>query len=74
MPIYEYRCMKCEKDFEFLVMGGNDSVTCPDCEGNKVKRRISACSFKSKGGGGGYSAPASSGCSGCSSSNCSTCH
>lgn len=77
MPIYEYTCMKCEKDFEYLVLGGSDSVTCPVCEGNKVKRMISACSFKSKGSDGGYSsasASSASGCSTCSSGNCSTCH
>jgi len=73
MPIYEYMCMKCNKEFECIVIGSDDrSVSCPECNGENVKRQMSACSFKS---GGNYSPPSgSSGCSSCTSSNCSTCH
>ena len=72
MPIYEYMCMKCNKGFEYLVLGDDSSVSCPECDSKKVKRQMSACSFKS---GGNYSSPTtSSGCATCSSSNCSTCH
>jgi putative FmdB family regulatory protein len=72
MPIYEYMCMRCNKEFEYLVFRSDESVTCPECDGNKVRRQMSACSFKSDGN---YSPPSgSSGCSSCSSSNCSTCH
>ena len=51
MPIYEYRCLKCEEDFETLVFRSNDEVACPHCKGEKVKRLMSACGFKSKGSG-----------------------
>jgi putative FmdB family regulatory protein len=73
MPIYEYKCMNCDKEFEYLVLGSDSSVVCPECDGNKVKRKMSACSFKSSGS---YSSPSSgsSGCASCSSTNCSTCH
>ena len=73
MPIYEYLCMKCKKDFEFLTLGKGDSVLCPECKSSNVKRQISACSYKSNGQ---YSAPSggSSGCAGCSSGSCATCH
>lgn len=77
MPIYEYRCMNCDKEFEYLVFGNDPSVTCPDCNKTKVERLISACSFKSSGNffaAGASSAGASSGCASCSSGNCSTCH
>lgn len=72
MPIYEYRCTECNKEFEYIVFGSDSDVSCPDCEGKKVERLMSACSFKSSGS----FTPASggSGCAGCSSSNCSTCH
>ncbi|MBN2124158.1 MAG: zinc ribbon domain-containing protein [Deltaproteobacteria bacterium] len=72
MPIYEYRCKKCNKEFEFLVLGNNDAVTCPECDTKRVERLMSSCSFKS---GGDFSpAGGASGCSTCSSGNCSSCH
>lgn len=75
MPIYEYRCMKCDKDFEYLVFGSDHSAKCPDCNTKDVERLMSACSFKSSGGSYSPSMEASSsGCSSCSSGNCSTCH
>ncbi len=75
MPIYEYMCGKCNNEFEYLMLGGDSTVSCPDCDGEKVERLMSACSFKSGGGGGDFSpSTSSSSCSGCTSSNCSTCH
>ena len=72
MPIYEYKCTKCNKEFEYLVFGGDSSIYCPECNDQNVQRLMSACSFKSSGD---YSSPsASSGCATCSSSNCSSCH
>lgn len=75
MPIYEYKCKKCHKEFECLVLGSNDDIACPDCAGENVRRLISACSYKS---GGNYTAEStsagSSSCSGCSGKSCSTCH
>jgi putative FmdB family regulatory protein len=74
MPIYEYKCSSCKSEFECLVLGNGDDISCPDCNGNDVERLMSACSFKSSGT---YSAPSAGGgssCSGCSSTSCSTCH
>ena len=53
MPIYEYQCEKCDICFERLIFGDEeDGVTCPDCNGKKVKRLISCTSFIGDSGAG----------------------
>lgn len=44
MPIYEYTCIKCHKDFSALQkIGATEKEThCPDCGSNNVKKKISA--------------------------------
>ena len=32
MPIFEFHCNDCGKDFEKLVFGGDPQVECPDCK------------------------------------------
>ena len=74
MPIYEYHCEDCGKDFECLILGG-DTPECACCSSRNVNRLMSACGFVSKGGGGetvSRSAGASA-CSGCSAASCSSC-
>jgi putative FmdB family regulatory protein len=71
MPIYEYKCLKCNEQFEALVFG-DDNVSCPNCKGDKLERLMSACGFKSNGDF--TPSTGSSSCSGCTSTNCSTCH
>ena len=45
MPIYEYRCRKCEGVFErFQKMGeGGEKLLCPYCGEKKPQRIISSC-------------------------------
>ncbi|SPD73862.1 putative regulatory protein (CxxC_CxxC_SSSS) [uncultured Desulfobacterium sp.] len=78
MPIYEYRCLDCNEDFEALVFGSRDKVTCPRCNGDNLSRLMSSFGFKSGGGSDvteGYGASSSSsGCASCAGGNCSTCH
>ena len=52
MPIYEYRCKKCDHSFEKLMRHNerDDTQLCPKCE-NKTKRIVSKSSFSLKGGG-----------------------
>jgi putative FmdB family regulatory protein len=40
MPLYEYKCRKCSKRFEFLVMG-SDQPCCPKCNGRDLERLFS---------------------------------
>lgn len=77
MPIYEYQCNACQKEFEALVMGKNAPV-CPSCSSPDLSRLISKCGFVSKSSGpGGESqvtaSSASSACGSCSSGSCATC-
>lgn len=48
MPIYEYHCSACGKDFERLVRG-ETRVACPGCASRKVERRMSAPARQSSG-------------------------
>ena len=70
MPIYEYLCNRCEKEFEKLVLSSSEKIVCPHCKSKKVNRMMSAFAFSS---GGKFKSTASSSCGSCSSSNCSSC-
>jgi putative FmdB family regulatory protein len=43
MPIYEYACTSCEKQFEELIVRRSDeaNVKCPACGGRQVARQMS---------------------------------
>jgi putative FmdB family regulatory protein len=69
MPIFEYHCMKCDKDFETLVFGDQE-VCCPTCQGTKVKKLLSTFSYKNDGG---FSSSQGSSCGSCSAPSCSGC-
>jgi putative FmdB family regulatory protein len=75
MPIYEYRCEKCNQDFEYLVFGSDEPTACPSCGCIKVNRLMSACGFKTKGSGGETvsSSASSSSCGSCSATSCAGC-
>lgn len=50
MPIYEYRCRGCGKDFEKYVARAGNAVACPSCESGDVSRKLSVFGMKSDGG------------------------
>lgn len=61
MPIHEFRCSKCHKDFEELVLSTQGKVSCPFCGSEKVDQLISAGAIRAEGipkGKGGFKAPA----------------
>jgi putative FmdB family regulatory protein len=74
MPIYEYHCQDCGKDFEYLVIG-KPEPECTACQSKNVCRLMSTCGFLSKGSGGETvkSSAATSSCTGCSASSCAGC-
>ena len=46
MPIFEYQCNKCEKDFEKLVFASdNTNISCPECKSLEVVKKMSAGCF-----------------------------
>lgn len=74
MPLYEFQCEACGKDFEELVRNADEQVLCPACGKDRVHRKLSRFAFKCEGGvmkttAGGSSCatcrPGPSGCSGC---------
>lgn len=52
MPIYEYHCDVCGKDFEFVQkMTEAPKKTCPECGGRKFRKLVSSTAFQLKGTG-----------------------
>jgi putative FmdB family regulatory protein len=41
MPIYEYRCAGCGREFELLVRSSTIPA-CPECGGRELKKKLSA--------------------------------
>ena len=49
MPIFEYKCNHCDKDFERLVFSGEENnILCPECKNEDVIKKMSASSFMGK--------------------------
>jgi len=78
MPIFEYRCSKCNTKFEVLHKSSQsgEEVTCPNCNSNNNKKLLSAFSASISGSSGysGFSRSDAPSCSdgscGCSSGMC----
>ena len=41
MPIYDFKCLKCEHQFEAIVRIGQTPDACPICQGNAHERMVS---------------------------------
>ena len=52
MPIYEYKCTACEHEFEALQkISENPLQTCPSCQQDTLKKKVSATAFRLSGSG-----------------------
>ncbi len=73
MPLYEYYCLDCEKQFEILrpMKDADTRILCICCQGEHTIRKISL--FNAASGGRVIAGNAPSGCAGCSGGSCSTC-
>jgi putative FmdB family regulatory protein len=69
MPIYEYHCQECGKEFEKrMSFAQSDEIpVCPFCESEKTNKKLSLfCATGVSGGNGG-------GCASCAGGSCNTC-
>ncbi len=48
MPIFEYACKKCGKEFETLVRPGSGAPSCPACQGTELEKLLSIPAVKSE--------------------------
>lgn len=74
MPIYEFKCLKCEEFFELLVMGQDDGaeVKCPKCKSDAFERVMSTTNYSMASGGSSAGGGASAQTRTCSSGSCTT--
>lgn len=76
MPIYEYACDKCGKEFEELIFD-DSTPPCPHCGSTQTHKLMSCCCVHGTGQGGDGGTCATSGggggCAGCSGGNCASC-
>jgi len=76
MPIYEYVCLKCRKEFEVIrpMSQKDSSIPCEKCGSRTVKRKLALVNAHN----GGSAVPAASGsggggCGSCSGGDCGHC-
>ena len=52
MPIFEFECSDCDREFEELLFntGAVSTVTCPECGSSQVNKKISMFASKAAGG------------------------
>ena len=55
MPLYEFKCLKCGRKFEDLILTPKDAkeMVCPKCGSRDVKKQVSAFSTGSERDSGG---------------------
>jgi putative FmdB family regulatory protein len=72
MPIYEFKCLKCNECFEILFTSAQDTaeLKCNKCDSQEVERVLSSTNFSVSGGSGSVGASAQT--RSCSSGSCST--
>ena len=62
MPIYEYHCKPCDREFETIVRGASDVPRCPSCgESEGLAKRFSVPASAQTGGSSGLPIAAGNG-------------
>jgi putative FmdB family regulatory protein len=63
MPLFEYQCKSCSKEFELLVRG-SETPQCPSCRSTALQKRLSVFAAHANGGSRTMSAAAPCGACG----------
>ncbi|HIE10604.1 MAG TPA: zinc ribbon domain-containing protein [Kiritimatiellae bacterium] len=69
MPLFEFTCRKCGRNFELLLRLPGPKPRCPECGSSRVERQFSGFFWRASGSDGGAGSP----CSGCRATSCSSC-
>ena len=74
MPIYEFRCLKCQELFEFLAVRSDDTMEtqCPHCGAEDFERVMSSSNFAMGSGSQSSGSGVSKQTRTCSGGNCTT--
>ncbi len=74
MPIFEFKCMKCNEYIELLVMNKDEEVEmkCTKCGSNELERILSTTNYAMHGGGSGEKSQPSAQTRTCSGGSCTT--
>ncbi len=62
MPLYEYRCIRCERPFEKYARTFHDHPDCPSCGATDVTRLLSTFAVSTGGGKSAAASPSAGGC------------
>ncbi len=72
MPIYEFKCLKCQEFFELLVINNDEAeLKCPKCNSKEFERVLSVTNFAAGNSTGGNQGPAATTRT-CSGGSCTT--
>src|SRR5262249_48770895 len=47
MPVYEYMCRACGRQFEYLVLKTSPAAQCPSCQASDLEQLVSLCGMSS---------------------------
>jgi len=64
MPLFEYACKDCDREFEALVRG-SEVPECPSCHGTDLVRRLSVFAAHTSAGSSTAQMPAAGACGAC---------
>jgi putative FmdB family regulatory protein len=76
VPLYEFRCKRCEDTFELLCRVGENGkkLECVSCGSRGARRLMSVFSARVKSGETTSAVAGGRSCHGCRSGNCASCH